>query len=474
MVLRFYNTLTRKKEEFRPQSGNEVRMYSCGPTVYDYAHIGNFRAYVATDIIRRYLKYRGFKLKHIMNITDVDDKTIRNSREQGMPLSKYTEKYTKIFFEDLDTLNIERVERYPKATDHINEMVDIVGALLRKGYAYKGKDAIYFSISKFPSYGELAHLEKAQLKAGARVKNDEYDKEHAHDFALWKLWDKDDGDVFWETSIGKGRPGWHIECSAMSMKYLGPTLDIHTGGVDLIFPHHQNEIAQSEGATGKQFVRYWMHNEHLMVDGQKMSKSRGNFYTLRDLLKGKGGPDKPGNTAKPSGHDPMAIRYLLLASHYRQKLNMTGEALKSAKQAVDRLREFVSNARDGEDGEGIEGIAKKAKEGFEKAMDDDLNTPEALSVVFDFVREANKAGAGSRALEQMMDFDKVLGLRLSETGEWKKPEDAPEEIRKLILDREERRKQKDWEGADKIRDKLGGMGIILEDTEDGPRWKKTT
>jgi len=467
-----FNTLTRKKEPFKPLKAGEVRIYSCGPTVYNFAHIGNFRAYVAADIIRRYLKYRGFRLKHIMNLTDVDDKTIRDSRKEGIPLADFTARYAKAFFDDIDALNIERVEAYPKATEHIGEMVALVAALLEKGFAYKGKDAIYYSISKFQGYGRLAHLEKAQLKAGARVRQDEYDKEHAHDFALWKFWDEQDGDVFWETEIGKGRPGWHIECSAMSMKYLGPTFDIHTGGVDLIFPHHQNEIAQSEAATGKPFAMHWMHNEHLIVDGQKMSKSLGNFYTLRDLLaKGKDGAARPGQAIHPVD-EPMAIRYLLLATHYRQKLNLTGEALKSAKQAVERLREFVASAREGRDGNGSDEIAKRAKAGFEAAMDDDLNMPEALSAIFDFMREANKAGAGRKAMEQMLEFDRVLGLRLGEAEEWKSAGQAGPETGKLILEREKLRKEKRWKEADAIRGALAKKGVIVQDTGKGPRWKK--
>jgi cysteinyl-tRNA synthetase len=463
MTLKFYNTLTRSKEAFKPLKKGQVSIYSCGPTIYSFAHIGNFRAYLAADLLRRWLKFRGFKLRQVMNLTDVDDKTIRDSRKEGISLAKFTDKYSKIFFEDLDTLNIERVEKYPKATGHIKDMVAIVEALLKKGLAYRGKDAIYFSIEKFPSYGKLAHLEKAQLKPGARVKQDEYDKEHAHDFALWKFWDNDDGDVFWNVELAgkkaKGRPGWHIECSAMSMKYLGPTFDIHTGGVDLIFPHHQNEIAQSEGATGKPFVRYWLHNEHLLVNGEKMSKSAGNFFTLRDLLE--------------KGNDAMAIRYLLLASHYRQKLNLTDEALKAASQSVDRLKEFVANARAGKDGKGMEKLVKKAKQSFGKAMDDDLNAPKALSAVFEFVRQANKQGAGRKALHFMLDIDKVLGLRLGESGEWLPPGKARPEIRKLILEREDCRKEKKWKRADSIRDQLKKKGITVEDTEKGPRWKKS-
>ncbi len=431
---------------------------SSGLSVYNYAHIGNMRAYVAADVVRRYLKWKGYRLKHVMNITDVDDKTIRDSMKEGVPLKEFTERYEKAFFEDIGKLNIEKAEFYPRATEHINDMVNLIQALIKKGFAYKGSDAIYYSVSKFKGYGKLAQLDMGGLKAGARVSQDEYDKEHAHDFALWKFWDEADGDVCWDTPIGRGRPGWHVECSAMSMKYLGPSPDMHTGGVDLIFPHHQNEIAQSEAATGKKFVKYWLHNEHLLVDGQKMSKSAGNFFTLRDLLK--------------KGHSPGAIRYLLLATHYRQKLNLTEEGIKAAQQAVSRLQEFTSRAMSGRDGKGMGVVAKKAKTAFESAMDDDLNTPLALSVVFDFMRCANSEGAGRKAYGLMLDFDKVLGLRLGEGGEWKGAEDAAPEIRELILERERCRKRKEWKAADIIRDRLKAMGIAVEDSKDGPIWKK--
>ncbi len=458
MTLRFYNTSSRKKEIFKPIKAGEVRMYSCGPTVYSHVHIGNLRAFVVSDIIRRYLRWKGYRLKHVMNITDVDDKTIRDSMKERIPLKQLTERYTKAFFEDIGSLNIEPAEHCPKATEHINEMVALVQTLMKKGYAYRGKDAIYFSISKFKDYGRLAHLKKADLKAGARVKQDEYDKEHARDFALWKFWDEADGSVFWDAPIGRGRPGWHVECSAMGMKYLGPSLDIHTGGVDLIFPHHQNEIAQSEAATDKKFVRYWLHNEHLLVNGQKMSKSAGNFYTLRDLLS--------------KGHEPMAIRYLLLATQYRQKLNLTEEGLEAARQAIGRLQDFTSRAKKGEDSKGIESLVGKARKEFENVMDNDLNTPLALSVVFDFMRYANPEGPGKEAHRLMLDFDKVLGLRLGECGEWRRAEDAEPEIRELILEREHCRERKDWKEADNIRNRLKAMGIIVEDSRDGPQWKK--
>jgi len=458
MVLKVYNTASRKKEAFKPIQENLVKIYSCGPTVYNYAHIGNYRSYIFADVLRRYLEWKGYKLKHVMNITDVDDKTIRDSRKEGVSLREFTERYTKAFFNDTDALNIERVEIYPKATEHINEIVKLVEALLKKGYAYKGNDAIYYDISKFKGYGKMAHLDMKGLKSGARVSQDEYDKEHASDFALWKFWDEQDGDVFWNTSLGKGRPGWHIECSAMSMKYLGPSLDIHTGGVDLIFPHHQNEIAQSEAATCKKFVRYWMHNEHLVVEGKKMSKSLGNFFTLRDLLK--------------KGHSPEAIRYLLLASHYRQKLNLTEEGLKASQQAADRLADFTSRAMSRDDGKGIKALVKKARSDFEAALDDDLNMPLALSVVFDFMRDANSIGAGRKAYELMLDFDRVLGLKLGGAGEWKGLEDAQPEVRKLILERERFRQKREWKEADTLREKLKAMGIKVEDSKEGPQWKK--
>jgi cysteinyl-tRNA synthetase len=467
MPIRFYNTLTRKKEAFKPIKEGHVGIYDCGPTVYDYAHIGNFRSYVFADLLRRYLEWKGFKVKQVMNITDVDDKTIRNSRKEGVPLSQFTERYAKAFFEDLKALNILPATLYPKATEHIREMVSLVQALEKKGLAYKGTDGIYYDIQKFRGYGKLSGTSLEGLKAGARVRQDEYDKAKASDFALWKFWDREDGDVFWETGLGKGRPGWHIECSAMSMKYLGSTFDIHTGGVDLIFPHHENEIAQSEGATGKRFVRCWMHNEHLLVDGQKMAKSAGNFFTLRDLLR--------------KGHSPKAIRHLLLSGHYRAKLNFTSEALKSAEETVKGMESFVAEMRAAK-GSGrnpeVHKLAEAARKEFEKALDDDLNTPLALKAAFDMIKAVNRLGALSQedakhVLEALFDMDRVLGLGLSEAGKvWHSPEEAEPDIRGLILKREEHRGRKDWKAADHIRDSLRKKGIVVEDTEKGPRWKK--
>jgi cysteinyl-tRNA synthetase len=376
----FFNTLTRKKEKFVPLEEGKVRIYTCGPTVYDYAHIGNFRTFVFQDLLRRWLEYRGFKVIQVMNITDVDDKTIRGARKRNIPLREYTDYYMKAFFEDIEALNLEKAEYYPRATEHIPEMVELIKRLMEKGYAYRGEDgSIYYDISKFKDYGKLSKLKIEELKPGARVKVDEYGKEEARDFALWKAWDEEDGDVFWETEIGKGRPGWHIECSTMAMKYLGETIDIHSGGVDLIFPHHENEIAQSEAATGKPFARYWLHSEHLLVEGRRMAKRYGNFYTLRDLIK--------------KGYDPKAIRYLLMSTHYRQQLNFTFEGLEAAKGAVDRLTTFVRRLLETDGagcGEEIKRLMAEVQKRFESAMDDDLNISVALAALFDFVRDVNK------------------------------------------------------------------------------------
>ncbi len=462
MALKFYNDLTRKKQEFSEIAKGEAKIYSCGPTVYNFAHIGNFRANLFSDILRRYLKYRGYKVTQIMNITDVDDKTIRDSRKQGIPFKEFTEKYTKYFFEDIEKLNIEKAEFYPKATDNIKEIVSMVKKLMEKGYAYKSEDGIYFNIRKFKDYGKLSHLDISSLKSGARVCNDEYDKENAQDFALWKFWDEHDGDVFWETEIGKGRPGWHIECSAMSQKYLGETFDIHTGGVDLIFPHHENEIAQSEACTGKKFANYWLHNEHLLVENKKMSKSLGNFYTFRDILE--------------KGHSPMAVRYLLIATHYRQKLNFTFEGLKAADSAVKRLEQLMSklNAVKSDSGNDISRDIEKARSGFEKAMDDDLNMPAALSEIFEFARKINSAindgmlskADAEKAIKLINSFDTVLGVMKHEE------EELSQEIKELIEKREEARKNKDWAESDRIRDLLKEKGIIVKDTKQGVIWQK--
>jgi cysteinyl-tRNA synthetase len=463
--IKLYNTLTRQKEPLKPIHEGKVGMYTCGPTVYDYAHIGNFRAFVFEDLLKRWLQHRGFSVTHVMNLTDVDDKTIKGSQKQGKPLRQYTNFYADAFFEDIQTLNIQPATVYPRATDHIPEMVQIIKTLLQKGFAYKGEDgSIYFAISKFPEYGKLSHLHVGELKAGARVNQDEYAKEEAQDFALWKAYTPEDGDVYWETELGKGRPGWHIECSAMSTKYLGETFDIHCGGVDNMFPHHENEIAQTEAATGKPFVHVWMHNEHLLAEGKKMAKRLGNFYTLRDLL--------------AKGLDPLAIRYLLLSTHYRQQFNFTFDGLDAAKGAIERLANLQRRLKDA-DGTGnpekLVLLTDRLETCFGQAMDDDLNISVALAALFDFVREINNlldANQLSKTDAQKIstlidDYDKVLGVIPKPTQET-----LPPEAEELIRKREEARKAKDWKTADAARAQLKALGIVVEDTAQGVRWKR--
>ncbi len=463
-MLKLYNTLSRKLETFKPLIGNEVRMYTCGPTVYDFAHIGNFRAYICADILKRYLRHKGYIVKHAMNITDVDDKTIKGSQKKKISLNEYTEHYTKIFLDDIKILNIDTPEIFPKATEHIPEMVDIIKKLLDKGIAYKSPDdSIYYAISKFKQYGKLSHAHIESLKEGARVKHDEYSKDEAKDFCLWKAHDKDDGDVFWDTELGKGRPGWHIECSAMNMKYLGEEFDIHTGGVDLIFPHHENEIAQSIGSTGKKFVHFWIHNEHLLVNGRKMSKSLGNFYTLRDLLS--------------KNYNPRAIRYLLLSTHYRQQLNFTEEALSGAQNTVQRFDDLILKLREQKDAKEnpkVEQLIADTRKAFDSAMDNDLGISEALAALFEFAKEINilmnENSLGKNDSEKIIGFlreiDSVIGVMKFEE------ESLDEEIQKLIDERNSARKNKDFKRADEIRKILSDKGIVLEDTSHGTRWKK--
>ncbi len=463
MSLKFYNTMTRRLEEFNPIEPGVVKMYTCGPTVYAPAHVGNFRAYLFEDLLRRYLIYRGFKVTQVMNLTDIDDKTIRDSNAAGISLSEHTRKYKDMFFIDIDRLNIQRAEYYPAATEHIDEMVELVQKLMDRGHAYKSGDSIYFKISTFPGYGDLSHMKLDSLKAGARVSSDEYEKESASDFALWKGWTESDGAVFWETPLGKGRPGWHIECSAMSTKYLGEHFDIHTGGVDNIFPHHENEIAQSVGATGTKFVNYWLHNAHLIVESKKMAKSEGNFFTVEDLVS--------------QSHNPLAIRYVLLATHYRQQLNFTMEGLEAAKAAITRLKDFRSTVEDagaGPDSNAVKAAIAKAVNGFEAGLDDDLNMSPSLAAVFDFVREINAVVADSglsevdqkTVLDTLRKFDSVLGVIF--TGD----ELIDESIEKLIEKRNNARREKDFALADKIRADLLEGGIILEDTSTGTKWKQ--
>lgn len=463
MAFNLYNTYTRKQEKFMPIKKKNVGIYSCGPTVYDYAHIGNFRAYIIADLLRRWLEFKGFHVKQVMNLTDVDDKTIKGSIEKKTTLGKYTEKYKKAFFEDIKELNILPASVYPSAIEHIDEMVKLVKALIKKGYAYKSKDgSVYFDISKCKNYGKLARLKVKELKVCARVKQDQYEKEQAQDFALWKGWTPEDGKVFWDTEIGKGRPGWHIECSAMGIKHLGKHFDIHTGGVDLIFPHHENEVAQSEAYTGKKFVNWFVHNEHLLVDGKKMSKSLGNFYTLRDLLK--------------EGYSKKAIRFLLIGTHYRQKLNFTIDGLKGAANSVERIIDFLEmldEVKNTKEVGGVKKIIADTRKGFEEAMDDDLNISKALAFVFDMIREINRINSIGRlslmdakcVKELMLDFDKVLGIM-----EIVK-EDISAKVEKLIIAREKARKEKDFKKSDSIRDELAKIGVILEDSPDGVKWK---
>ncbi|MBN2459473.1 cysteine--tRNA ligase [Candidatus Woesearchaeota archaeon] len=467
MAFRLYNTLSRKKEDFKPVHEGEVRMYSCGPTVYNYAHIGNLRAYVFVDLLRRYLKYKGFKLTHVMNITDVDDKTIRDSHKEGKPLKEFTEFYTKAFLEDLETLNIEIPEIMPKATEEIDGMVEHIKKLLKKGFAYQtDKGDVYFKISKFKDYGKLARIEAEALKKNAdgRLSDaDEYEKEDVRDFALWKAAGPGE-EVYWDTAIGKGRPGWHIECSVMSSKHLGQPFDIHTGGVDLIFPHHTNEIAQSEAATGKKFVNYWIHNEHLLVNGQKMSKSAGNFYTLRDLIR--------------RGYNPMVIRYELLSTHYRSKLDFRDESLPNVANTLQKFYDFkdklekaiVTSKSKG--GKMVDKMIKKAKENFEKSMDDDLNISGALAAVFGLMTNINKRMAklsnqeAAKVLNAMNQFDSVLGVMKCQELE------VPSDVQELVDRREEARKCKNFALSDKLRAEIKTKGFLVEDNKQGPRVKK--
>ncbi|MBI3930188.1 MAG: cysteine--tRNA ligase [Armatimonadetes bacterium] len=475
--LRFRNTLTRRLEEFVPLEEGRVRLYTCGPTVHDYAHIGNFRTYVFEDLLRRYLKYRGFQVYQVMNLTDVEDKIIRRSQEAGMDFREYTREYVEAFFQDIDRLNIERAEVYPNATESVDGMVAIIRKLLADGYAYRSEDgSIYYNIARFPDYGKLAHIEVGQLRSGARVCQDEYDKETAADFALWKAWTPEDGDVFWDQypDLGKGRPGWHIECSAMALEHLGARFDIHCGGVDNIFPHHQNEIAQSEAYTGQKFVSYWLHSEHLQVESQKMSKSLGNFFTVRDLVEG----------SNPTGKawDPMAVRYCLLKVNYRSRLNFTFQELASAEAGLNNLVQFVRRCLDQRSSAdhvaAVSGLIEECRASFIAAMDEDLNITEALARLFETITSVNTlmaqhgdlgVEAGRMVAEFLFELDQVLGLKLKEGSA--DPELSPEELR-LVEERAAARKARDFKRADELRDELLARGIRLEDTPQGTRWTK--
>jgi cysteinyl-tRNA synthetase len=461
-MIRFYNTLSGKLELFKPIKEGEVNLYTCGPTVYDYAHIGNFRAYIFEDLLKRFLVFKGFKVKHVMNITDVDDKTIKGANAEKVKIQEFTKKYTDAFFEDIEKLYISKADYYPRATDHIPEMVVIIKGLLEKGYAYKKNGSVYFNISKFPNYGRLSKIDLEQLRPGKRIESDEYEKESANDFALWK--DKKEGEPFWETDVGPGRPGWHIECSAMSTKYLGQTFDIHCGGVDNIFPHHENEIAQSEAYFGKSFVNYWLHCRHLIVDGEKMSKSKGNFYTLRDLL--------------AKNVDSYALRFLLLSTHYRKMLNFTFEALEQASSSLKRINDFIYELKNRQFKEGenkdIARLVVETEKKFITGLGDDLNISVALRSLFNMIRKANTLISkgkvykkdGERLLAAIVSLDSILAVLPAE-----EEEALSIKAREKIELREKARAHNNFELADQIRQELLKQGIVLEDTKDGVRWK---
>ena len=484
---KLFDTMRRRVVEVSPLQPPKFRMYTCGPTVYDWPHIGNLRTFTQEDILRRWLKIKGFQVEQVMNLTDVDDKTIRRSREMNLSLREYTDKYVKAFFDSITALNIERAEHYPRATEYIPQMVEMIKKLMEKGLAYKGSDgSIYYSVSKFPGYGKLSGIDLSKIKPGARISQDEYDKDSPADFALWKAWTPEDGEVFWETEIGKGRPGWHIECSVMSTSILGPTLDLHGGGVDLIFPHHENEIAQSEGATGVEFCRHWFHVEHLMVEGEKMSKSLGNIFTVPDLLK--------------KGFDPLALRLFYLQSHYRQKQNFTWEALRASQRALDRLRASISelrkSAEEGTKGKGqeeLDSLLRKHISAITEAMDNDLNVPKALSHLFmlvDDLIELSKRGVRGESIKEALLVlealdDALFGLKLFEKAQERSvrnlqdvsqgartlSDELERDIGKLVRIRSEARARKDWALADEIREELRKLGVALEDTKEGTRYR---
>lgn len=483
-------------QEFQPLEDRKVRIYTCGLTVYGYAHIGNYRTFVFQDILRRFLKYQGYEVVQVMNLTDVDDKTIHNAKAAGLSLREYTDKFIAAFDVDRQLLNLERPEFVVRATDHIDDMVKLIQTLEQKGYAYRSDGSYYFRVEKFPDYGKLSRIDLSGIRAGARVDADEYDKANVRDFVLWKA--AKEGEPYWDTPLGPGRPGWHIECSVMSMKYLGETFDIHSGGIDLVFPHHENEIAQSEAATGKPFVRYWLHGEHLVVNGEKMSKSLGNVYTLRDLI--------------AKGYRPTAIRYLLSSVPFRRLLNFTFDGLHQARQSVERLRNFQYRLKKesfsaGKSAE-LDQAAAAARRGFEEALADNLNTAEALAAIFEMVREANTAmdqgkfldGNRTAFLDTLARWDRVFAVledndqaKLQQLGLIKTEQElahpgAPEagreeekllvetlgedEIEKLLSQREEARSRRDFARADEIRDELQKGGVLVEDTKAGTRWKR--
>ena len=466
--MRLHNTFGGTKDVFEPLEPGLVRMYTCGPTVWNFAHVGNLRAFLFYDLIRRHLRVAGFRVTHVMNLTDIDDRILDQAMHAETTIEEYIEPYARAFFDDMATLRAQPAEHYPRATEHIPEMVDMISTLIKNENAYIADGDVYFRIASFPAYGALSHLDRAGLKAGARVATDKYEKESVSDFALWKKSQPEDEEIgaSWEAPFGRGRPGWHIECSAMSKRYLGETLDIHAGGVDLLFPHHENEIAQSEAANQKPFVRVWLHSEHLFdATGEKMSKSAGGFTTLRDLI--------------GAGHDPLAIRFFLIANaHYRSRLRLSDEALHAAAEQVRRLREFnervIRTAPAVSDDAGLAQRTAEVRIAYREALDDDLNLPQGVGLVFDHIREANAAldagrvGPSNKAslLELIDDLDAHLDvIRVEEPG-------LAEEVERLIAEREEARRVRDFDHADRIRDDLRSRGIALEDSRDGVRWRR--
>jgi cysteinyl-tRNA synthetase len=465
MALRFFNTYSREIEEFEPRDPAEspIRMYTCGPTVYSRAHIGNFRAYIFEDLLQRHLELRGYKVHRVMNITDVDDKTIRGAREAKVPLTKFTEQFKQAFFHDLDTLRIKCADEFPCATDqhYIDRMIEMIGKLVATSLAYRADDkSVYFRINKFPNYGKLAHFDLTQLQSTGRVKHDEYDKEHIGDFALWKASDHEDGDVRWDSPWGPGRPGWHIECSAMSTALLGDQIDIHCGGVDNIFPHHEAEIAQSEGVTGKKFVRYWLHCAHLLVDGQKMAKSLGNFYTVPDVL-----------TKGYSGRD---LRYALLRVHYRAPLNFTWEGMEESRQALTRIDEWLVRLREVAVRENVQRSMPNAQPltaGFEEALDDDLNISAGLGFLFESIRKTNRAldryEMDAASASAWLDWWKRINTVLELDAEADTV--IPPDVTELTGQRENARREKNWKRSDELREQILALGWELRDTKEGPK-----
>jgi cysteinyl-tRNA synthetase len=465
MELRLHNTLTGRVEPFAPGQPPEVRMYVCGLTVYGRGHIGNYRTLVATDLLRRVLRYKGYRVTEVMNITDVDDRIIKLAGESGQDLRTFTAEHIRSFDEDLARVRMERPEHVPRATDHIPEMIDLISRLIARGHTYTAEGSVYFRIASFPEYGRLSRLDAAGVKSGTRVDTDKYDKENARDFVLWKAKEDEPPWAQWEAPFGRGRPGWHIECSAMSMKYLGETLDLHCGGVDLIFPHHENEIAQSSCGTGKPFVRHWVHVQHLLVDDETMSKSKGNFFTIPDVL--------------ARGHRPEALRYLLCAAHYRSLLNFTWEGLQQAQAALDRIHGLAQRLaevdREGPVSPRIRQAVERAHQAFDTALSDDLNTPEALAAVHGLVAEANTllvSGDATRegaalVRAELETMDAVFGVLLPAGEDRLTPEEQA-----LLDERQEARRNRDFSRADDARRRLEEMGIILEDTPKGTRWRR--